>query len=384
MTTQDYLEKLIAFDTTSALSNIALIDWVQSILVPLGADVQIIRNADGSKANIFATIGPTDRPGVMLSGHTDVVPVAGQNWSRPAFEMTRRGDNLYGRGTTDMKGFVAAMLTAAHQASKQPLDTPLHLALSYDEEIGCMGVRSLIDMLALAPQRPKMCIVGEPTGLTVATGHKGKCAARAHFNGLAGHSALAPFAVNAVYMASDFMTALRNIQEELQNGSVQDNGYDVPYTTLHVGRIEGGGALNIVPHNCWLDFEIRNISQDDPVEILERLQASCDEIVTEAQEIAPEAAIEINVSNTYPGLDTPETSQVVAFVKSLTGANSTRKVAFGTEGGLFDQRLGVPTVVCGPGDMAQGHKADEFITRTQLDLCDEMLANLVSRLVVGL
>ncbi|MDS9946039.1 MAG: acetylornithine deacetylase, partial [Planktomarina sp.] len=384
MTTQDYLEKLIAFDTTSALSNIALIDWVQSILVPLGADVQIIRNADGSKANIFATIGPADRPGVMLSGHTDVVPVAGQNWSRPAFEMTRRGDNLYGRGTTDMKGFVAAMLTAAHQASKQPLDTPLHLALSYDEEIGCMGVRSLIDMLALAPQRPKMCIVGEPTGLTVATGHKGKCAARAHFNGLAGHSALAPFAVNAVYMASDFMTALRNIQEELQNGSVQDNGYDVPYTTLHVGRIEGGGALNIVPHNCWLDFEIRNISQDDPVEILERLQASCDEIVTEAQEIAPEAAIEINVSNTYPGLDTPETSQVVAFVKSLTGANSTRKVAFGTEGGLFDQRLGVPTVVCGPGDMAQGHKADEFITRTQLDLCDEMLANLVSRLVVGL
>lgn len=384
MTTQDYLEKLIAFDTTSALSNIALIDWVQSILVPLGADVQIIRNADGSKANIFATIGPADRPGVMLSGHTDVVPVAGQDWSRPAFEMTRRGDNLYGRGTTDMKGFVAAMLTAAHQASKQPLDTPLHLALSYDEEIGCMGVRSLIDMLALAPQRPKMCIVGEPTGLTVATGHKGKCAARAHFNGLAGHSALAPFAVNAVYMASDFMTALRNIQEELQNGSVQDNGYDVPYTTLHVGRIEGGGALNIVPHNCWLDFEIRNISQDDPVEILERLQASCDEIVTEAQEIAPEAAIEINVSNTYPGLDTPETSQVVAFVKSLTGANSTRKVAFGTEGGLFDQRLGVPTVVCGPGDMAQGHKADEFITRTQLDLCDEMLANLVSRLVVGL
>ena len=384
MTTQDYLEKLIAFDTTSALSNIALIDWVQSILVPLGADVQIIRNADGSKANIFATIGPADRPGVMLSGHTDVVPVGGQNWSRPAFEMTRRGDNLYGRGTTDMKGFVAAMLTAAHQASKQPLDTPLHLALSYDEEIGCMGVRSLIDMLALAPQRPKMCSVGEPTGLTVATGHKGKCAARAHFNGLAGHSALAPFAVNAVYMASDFITALRNIQEELQNGSVQDNGYDVPFTTLHVGRIEGGGALNIVPHNCWLDFEIRNISQDDPVEILERLQASCDEIVTEAQEIAPEAAIEINVSNTYPGLDTPETSQVVAFVKSLTGANSTRKVAFGTEGGLFDQRLGVPTVVCGPGDMAQGHKADEFITRTQLDLCDEMLANLVSRLVVGL
>ena len=384
MTTQDYLEKLIAFDTTSALSNIALIDWVEGILVPLGADVQIIRNADGSKANIFATIGPADRPGVMLSGHTDVVPVVGQNWSRPAFEMTRLGDNLYGRGTTDMKGFVAAMLTAAHQASKQPLDTPLHLALSYDEEIGCMGVRSLIDMLALAQQRPKMCIVGEPTGLTVATGHKGKCAARAHFNGLAGHSALAPFAINAVYMASDFITALRNIQEELQNGSMQDHGYDVPYTTLHVGRIEGGGALNIVPQNCWLDFEIRNISQDNPVEILERLQASCDEIVTEAQKIAPDAAIEINVSNTYPGLDTPETSQVVAFVKSLTGANSTRKVAFGTEGGLFDQRLGVPTVVCGPGDMAQGHKADEFITRTQLDLCDEMLANLVSRLVVGL
>ena len=205
MNTKDILDRLIAFDTVSRNSNMALMHYIEQLLSEADIKTTLIPNAQGTKANLLATIGPTDSGGVMLSGHTDVVPVAGQNWSRPAFEMTRLGDNLYGRGTTDMKGFVAAMLTAAHQASKQPLDTPLHLALSYDEEIGCMGVRSLIDMLALAQQRPKMCIVGEPTGLTVATGHKGKCAARAHFNGLAGHSALAPFAINAVYMASDFI-----------------------------------------------------------------------------------------------------------------------------------------------------------------------------------
>lgn len=384
MSTLDYLEKLLSFDTTSAHSNSELITWVQSELLAMGAIVKIIPNEDGSKANLFATLGPKDIGGVMLSGHTDVVPVTGQDWTVPAFSMTRRDGKVFGRGTTDMKGFIASMMTAAREASVQNLKTPLHLALSYDEEVGCIGVRSMIDMLNNAPIRPQMCIVGEPTGLLVATGHKGKIAARAKCIGCAGHSALAPFAVNALYLANDFITQLRKVQETLRLGATQDHDYDVPYTTLHVGRIKGGGALNIVPHLCELDFEIRNLAQDDAAEILNNLTQAAKSIALEAQNIASEANIEIEVFNTYPGLDTASNEPVVGFVKSLTGANSTIKVAYGTEGGLFDQRLGVPTVVCGPGDMAQGHKPDEFITETQLSACDAMLDNLIQRLIIGL
>ena len=384
MSTLDYLEKLLSFDTTSAHSNSELITWVQSELLAMGAIVKIIPNEDGSKANLFATLGPKDIGGVMLSGHTDVVPVTGQDWTVPAFSMTRRDGKVFGRGTTDMKGFIASMMTAAREASVQNLRTPLHLALSYDEEVGCIGVRSMIDMLNNAPIRPQMCIVGEPTGLLVATGHKGKIAARAKCIGCAGHSALAPFAVNALYLANDFITKLRKVQETLRLGATQDHDYDVPYTTLHVGRIKGGGALNIVPHLCELDFEIRNLAQDDAAEILNNLTQAAKSIALEAQNIASEANIEIEVFNTYPGLDTASNEPVVGFVKSLTGANSTIKVAYGTEGGLFDQRLGVPTVVCGPGDMAQGHKPDEFITETQLSACDAMLDNLIQRLIIGL
>ena len=384
MSTLDYLEKLLSFDTTSAHSNSELITWVQSELLAFGAIVKIIPNEDGSKANLFATFGPQSCGGVMLSGHTDVVPVTGQDWTVPALSMTRKDGKVFGRGTADMKGFIASMMTAAKKASTQNLKTPLHLALSYDEEVGCIGVRSMIDMLSNAPIRPQMCIVGEPTGLSVATGHKGKIAARAKCIGRAGHSALAPFAVNALYLANDFITELRKVQDTLRVGATQDPDYDVPYTTLHVGRIKGGGALNIVPHLCELDFEIRNLAQDDAAEILGNLTQAAKSIALEAQNIASEANIEIEVFNTYPGLDTAGNEPVVGFVKSLTGANSTIKVAYGTEGGLFDQRLGVPTVVCGPGDMAQGHKPDEFITETQLSACDAMLDNLIQRLIIGL
>ena len=384
MSTLDYLEKLLSFDTTSANTNSEMIKWVESELLTFGASVKIIPNVDESKANLFATLGPQDVGGVMLSGHTDVVPVTGQAWTVPAFSMTQRDGKVFGRGTADMKGFIAAMMNAAKSASTQTLKTPLHLALSYDEEIGCIGVRSMIDMLSNAPIRPQMCIVGEPTGLAVATGHKGKIAARAKCIGRAGHSALAPFAVNALYLANEFITELRKVQDVLRLGVVQDHDYDVPYTTLHVGRIAGGGALNIVPHFCELDFEIRNLAQDDPAEILEKLRQAADLIALSARNVASEANIEIEVFNTYPGLDTPSSAPVVGFVKSLMGANGTIKVAYGTEGGLFDQSLGVPTVVCGPGDMAQGHKPDEFITEAQLAACDTMLANLLHRLVAGI
>ena len=384
MSTLDYLEKLLSFDTTSANANSEMIKWVETELLSFGASVKIIPNVDESKANLFATLGPQDIGGVMLSGHTDVVPVTGQAWTVPAFSMTQRDGKIFGRGTADMKGFIAAMMNVAKLASTQTLKTPLHLALSYDEEIGCIGVRSMIDMLSNAPIRPQMCIVGEPTGLAVATGHKGKIAARAKCTGRAGHSALAPFAVNALYLANEFITELRKVQDVLRLGVVQDLDYDVPYTTLHVGRIAGGGALNIVPHSCELDFEIRNLAQDNPAEILEKLRQAADLIALSARNVASEANIEIEVFNTYPGLDTPSSAPVVGFVKSLMGANGTIKVAYGTEGGLFDQSLGVPTVVCGPGEMAQGHKPDEFITEAQLAACDAMLVNLLHRLVAGI
>ena len=384
MSTLYYLEKLLSFDTTSANANSEMIKWVETELLSFGASVKIIPNVDESKANLFATLGPQDIGGVMLSGHTDVVPVTGQAWTVPAFSMTQRDGKIFGRGTADMKGFIAAMMNAAKSASTQTLKTPLHLALSYDEEIGCIGVRSMIDMLSNAPIRPQMCIVGEPTGLAVATGHKGKIAARAKCTGRAGHSALAPFAVNALYLANEFITELRKVQDVLRLGMVQDLDYDVPYTTLHVGRIAGGGALNIVPHSCELDFEIRNLAQDNPAEILEKLRQAADLIALSARNVSSEANIVIEVFNTYPGLDTPSSAPVVGFVKSLMGANGTIKVAYGTEGGLFDQSLGVPTVVCGPGEMAQGHKPDEFITEAQLAACDTMLVNLLHRLVAGI
>ncbi|MEO5758297.1 MAG: acetylornithine deacetylase [Mesorhizobium sp.] len=377
------LDQLIAFPTVSRDSNLALINYVAGLLEAAGVVCQIIHSEDGHKANLFATIGPAGTPGIMLSGHTDVVPVDGQDWILPPFEMTERDGRLYGRGAADMKGFVASAVAACLKASKMELKTPLHLALSYDEEIGCVGVRSLIEMLQGAPQRPLLCIIGEPTEMQVATGHKGKVAAHATCKGREGHSALAPLALNAIHLGCDFVSALRREQDRLEQHGERDGDYDIPYTTVHVGRMNAGVALNIVPNLCRIDFEIRNIAADNPVEILDRIRGDAARIAADASAIAPEAAIDIEIFNTYPGLDTPANSEAVAFVKSLTGGNGTIKVAFGTEGGLFSRDLGTPTVVCGPGSMAQGHKPDEFVSREQMRRCDGMLEKLLRRLVAG-
>jgi acetylornithine deacetylase len=384
MQTADILARLIGFDTTSSKPNRALMDWVQDLLGGAGIAAQIIPDASGGKANLYATIGPQDRPGVMLSGHTDVVPVDGQVWTRPPFVLTEAEGRYYGRGTTDMKGFVASALAAALMAARRPLATPLHLALSYDEEVGCLGVVSLIDMLAHAPHLPAMCIVGEPTGMQVATGHKGKIALRATCTGREGHSALAPMALNALHLGADFLGAVRRLQDEVAESGLQDGDYDVPYTTLHVGKMQGGVQVNIVPNSCTLDFEIRNLAGDDPQALIDRLRVEADRITAPLKAAFPEAAITIDRLWDYPGLGTPSSAPVVQFVKSLTGANGTMKVAFGTEGGLFSTRLGVPTVICGPGSMAQGHKPDEWVSVGQITRCDAMLAALLDRLEAGL
>lgn len=384
MNTIELLEKLVAFPTISRDSNLDLIGFVKDYLGRHGIASTLIHDETGRKANLYATIGPQGRPGVMLSGHTDVVLVEGQEWSSDPFCLRRSEGRLHGRGTADMKGFLASALVAARDAAKRPLVTPLHLAFSHDEEIGCVGVRRMIDVLEQSPIRPRFCIVGEPTSMAVAVGHKGKTALRATCSGREGHSALAPLAMNAIHLAADFLAEIRSLQDELAASGAQDGDYDVPYTTLHVGRIAGGVALNIVPNRCELDFEIRNLAEDDPTALLDRLARSAEEIVASARRTAPEADIRIETVNAYPGLATRKDAEVVAFVKSLTGANDTIKVAFGTEGGLFAERLSVPTVVCGPGSMEQGHKPDEYVTEEQLARCDAMLGVLIQRLEAGL
>ncbi len=381
LTTRDILARLISFDTTSRNPNRALIDYIASLLQEHGIESVLIPNEDDTKANLYATTGPNDKPGIMLSGHTDVVPVDGQDWTKPCFELTESDQRYYGRGTADMKGFVACAITAAINASKLQLATPLHLAFSYDEEIGCVGVHSLLDMLQQAPVKPSMCIVGEPTNLTVATKHKGKTSVFAKCIGKEGHSALAPNALNAIHLACDLVKIVRDKQEEIKSRCTAADLSEIPYTTVHVGRIHAGQALNIVPNLCTVNFEIRNDSADNPQEILDDIYQSAAALVQNAKKQASEAAIEFEILNTYPGLNTGTDTEVVEFVKSLVGANDTSYVAFGTEGGLFSAQLNIPTVVCGPGSMAQGHKPDEYVEVEQMRRCGEMMERLVSYLV---
>jgi len=385
MQTLDILERLIAFPSVSRTPNRDLIAYIVQLLSDVGVTCELMESEDGTRANLFATIGPQDRPGVMLSGHTDVVPVEGQNWSSDPFILRRDAARYYGRGTADMKGFVACAIRAARLASQRDLKTPLHLAFSYDEEIGCVGVRSLLDALEPRSIKPSLCIVGEPTGMAIATGHKGKTALRATCTGHASHSALAPEGVNALWLAADFMTCLRARQADLAANGAQDDAYSVPYTTLHAGIMHGGVQLNIVPDNCTLDFEIRNIAADDPAVIVEGLRADAGKIVAPYRDSHPHVAIDFAETNTYPGLETPEDAVIVAFLRDVTGSNDPAiKVAFGTEGGLFHNRLGIATAVCGPGHMAQGHKPDEYIDAAQLDACDRMLDRVLDRLESGL
>ncbi len=374
------LERLIAFPTISRTPNTALIEYLQTLLNEHGVSTQLVPSADGQNANLHAHVGPRDKPGVMLSGHSDVVPVIGQQWTLEPFILTRRDGKFYGRGTADMKGFVACAVSAMLKAAQTDLKVPLQLALSYDEEIGCVGVRRMLDMLESAPCQPAFCIVGEPTELIVATGHKGKTALRATCIGKEAHSALAPSGFNAIHLASDLVDILRRQQSWLKQSGARDDDYDVPYSTVHVGCISGGIALNIVPKECVLDFEIRNLQADDPDEILQRIKQDVSQVISDARKIYPAADIHIEVVNAYPGLDTAPDAGIVSFVQSLIGSKRTCKVAFGTEGGLFRQRIRVPTVVCGPGSMNQGHKPDEYVTQTQLERCDAMLEALIERL----
>ena len=375
-----HLEKLIACPSVSRDSNLDLISYVKDVLSGLGIASVLVHNEDGRKANLWATIGPPDRAGIVLSGHTDVVPVEGQAWSSDPFKLLARDGNLYGRGTADMKGFIACCLSMAERAVKAPLRTPINFAFSYDEEIGCVGVRRLLDLLKDAPVKPRLCIVGEPTMMQAVTAHKGKLGFRVTAHGLEAHSSLAPIGVNAIYMASDLIGSIRAIQKEIAEHGVRDGDYEVAYTTLHVGKVQGGEVMNIVPNRCTFDFEIRYLPEDDEHAIVTRIKAAAEIVAATYRNVFSAARFDFADLQSYPAMNTPVDSEAVKFVHALTGGNSTGKITFGTEGGLFQKMLGTPAVVCGPGNIAVAHKPDEHVSEAQLAQCDRMLERLVEKL----
>ncbi|MEN7462776.1 acetylornithine deacetylase [Pantoea dispersa] len=378
LTSRNLLEHLVAFDTTSRESNLALIDFCWRYLSGLGVTCELMHNAERSKANLYARLGPAGSGGVMLSGHSDVVPVDGQTWTVPPFALTERDGKLYGRGTADMKGFLACMLAAVPHFLAQPLRQPLHLAISYDEEVGCLGVRSLVKALAQRSDRPAICLIGEPTELRPVLGHKGKLAMRCEVQGAACHSAYAPQGVNAIEYAAKLIQRLTVIGERLAAPERQDARFDPPFTTVQTGVIHGGRALNIVPDACSFDFEVRTLPQDDAQQVAEELVAYAQQTLEpQMRAVQPASAIRFSPLSAYPGLDTAAHSAAAQLIARLSGSDSFGTVAFGTEGGLF-AAAGIPCVVCGPGSMEQGHKPDEFITLAQLDACDSLLRRLAT------
>ncbi|MEA1063472.1 acetylornithine deacetylase [Apirhabdus apintestini] len=371
---RDILENLLAFDTTSRESNLALIDYIQAHLAERGIVAQRFLSEDGRKANLYARLGPEGDGGVMLSGHTDVVPVDGQPWSVPPFALTEKDKRYYGRGSADMKGFLACVLAAIPLFQAQRLRLPLHLAFSYDEEVGCLGVRSLVSHLKAARDKPAMCIIGEPTDMQPVYGHKGKVAMRCRVRGHACHSAYAPQGVNAISYAARLINRLESLGDAL--AKMRDVRFDPPYSTLQVGTIRGGAALNIVPQRCEFDFEIRHLPGqpvEDTVSALRDYAAK--ELLPAMRDIAQESEISFIPLSQYPGLLTDAQSDFARWLAQWCGSDAFSTVAFGTEGGLFDE-AGIATLICGPGSMAQGHKPDEYVAIDQLARCTAMLENL--------
>ncbi len=376
----ELIEKLISFDTTSRESNLEIISFIQDYLNDLEIDSQLVHNEEGTKANLYATVGDANASGVMLSGHTDVVPIDGQEWDTDPFKVTRKGNRLYGRGTSDMKSFVAITLAQLPKFQARGLKTPIHLAFSYDEEVGCIGVRRLIKIIKDMPVKPAMCIVGEPTSMQVITGHKGKRSYRVHVRGLEAHSSLAPHGVNAIEYASRLIAFLSDLAARIADKGPHDELYDVPHTTVHTGTIQGGTQLNIVPKDCVFEYEFRYVDQQDPQALEDKIRAFArDELAPQMHAISSDTGINIELVNDMPGLEMDVDAEVVTFVKALAERNDHAKVAFGTEAGLFHQRANIPTVVCGPGSIDQAHKPNEFIEMEQIDACEAFLDRLMDR-----
>jgi acetylornithine deacetylase len=380
----ELLKTLVGFDTTSYNSNLELIEFIQSYLTSYDINSTLIHDESGKKANLYATIGRTDIGGVMLSGHTDVVPVTGQDWDTDPFSLTESSDKLYGRGSADMKGFIALVLSRVPEMVSSELTKPIHLAFSYDEEIGCVGVQRMLDLLEHQPIKPSCCIIGEPTGMEVVIGHKGKHATRVKVRGHACHSGQSPLGVNAINFASELIVYIRKLAHEKALNGPFDKDYEVPYTTLHTGVVGGGTALNIVPNLCQFDFEIRHLYEENPQHLLDQIENFArDHLENEMHLIDSDTGFDFETLATYPGLLTDPGIEFVTYVKQLLNNNAHSKVIFGSEGGLFQKRLGIPTLVCGPGNIDQAHKANEYISLNQLQKGGNFLDCLLESLVLS-
>ncbi len=379
----DMIRRLVAFDTTSRNSNLELIGYVRDYLGDLGVECRLVHDGTGAKANLYATLGPQDRPGIALSGHTDVVPVDGQEWSSDPWAITERDGKLYGRGTCDMKGFVGIVLTFVPEFLRRGLATPIHLALSHDEEVGCIGVRSLIEVLKDMPIKPQACIVGEPTSMKVMVAHKGKKSVRCNVHGFECHSSLAPTGVNAIEYAAEVIAHLRGMARRIAKEGPFDPAYDVPHTTVHTGIVQGGTALNIVPKDCHFDFEFRHIAEDDPERLFAEVKGFAEEkLLPEMRRNFAGAGFSWRELSRIPGLATRDDAEIVELAKALSGSNSTGKVAFATEAGLF-QEIDIPTIICGPGSIDQAHKPDEFVSLDQVAQCEAFMRRLMDRVCIA-
>ena len=364
----EILKKLVSFDTTSFKSNLDLIKFIENYLNEFNIKSELIYNETKNKANLFATIGPNSQGGIVLSGHTDVVPISKQNWTSDPFVITERDNKLFGRGSSDMKGFISLVLSRVSSMVEKKLKKPIHLAFSYDEEIGCVGVHGLLDLIKKKSIKPEFCIVGEPTNMEVVIGHKGKHAYEVKVDGFSCHSGQAPYGVNAINYASKLITYIEELNKEKSIKGPFDNEYEIPYSTLHTGLINGGTILNIVPNLCQFEFEIRHLAEDDPLKIIQRIHQYTEELlIKEMHKISFKTNISINEKINYPGLDISETIEPVKQVKEILNNSNHKKVIFGTEGGLFKKELNIPTIVCGPGSIDQAHKPDEYISIQQIE-----------------
>jgi acetylornithine deacetylase len=382
MTTTEMLARLVAFDTTSRNSYLPLIGFVRDYLDGLGVPYRVSADDSGQKANIHAIIGPQEAGGVALSGHVDTVPVDGQAWSSDPFTLRAHDGKLFARGACDMKGFVASCLAAVPDFQARKLARPLHLFISYDEETSCDGARRLIRDLADSGRKPALCVVGEPTGLKPVLAHKGKLDLRVTVRGLPGHSSEPAKGVNAVFAAAE---AIGWVAAEARRFAAEGpfvDGFDPPHTTTHVGTVRGGSILNIIPEHAEFTMEWRNIPGDEPERHLDRLKAYVARHIEPAmQAVHPAAGFSFEALVQMPGMALSSDHELTAIVKQLTGSNSTGKVSYGTEGGFY-QNAGIPTIICGPGHIAQAHQPDEFVAQTELDACDSFIRRLADRLLV--
>jgi acetylornithine deacetylase len=378
--TRAILADLIGIPTVSADSNLELIAYAAAKLDALGARTDMTLDPTGTKANLFATIGPDIDGGIVLSGHTDVVPVTGQDWSTDPFEAIERDGLIHGRGACDMKGFIACALALAPRMAGAELKRPVHFALTYDEEVGCMGAQVMLKALAAAGRRPGICIIGEPTEMRVIEGHKGCCEYTTRFGGLAGHGSRPDLGVSAVEYAVRYVGRLLELREALKGRAPPGSRFDPPWSTLQVGRVAGGIAHNVIADNCEVDWEFRPVADADTDFLKREIAAYVDGTLLPAMRaVHPEASIETEVIGEVTGFEPMPHSEACTLVAELTGGNVRDVVSFGTEAGLY-QKQGISTVICGPGSIMQAHKADEFVAVDQLGLCLDMIGGLVGKL----